>query len=138
MASSRHSGRVIVLKTLFAYEFRGGDPKEVLDYVAREFEGKVLDLSFACELLDGVLANLTECDALITKHAPDWPVDKIGFVDRAILEIGIHEILHSKDVPAVVALDEAIELAKTFGGENSAKFINGVLNAILKAQRKSA
>lgn len=130
MASSRHFGRVMVLKTMFAYEFNGGDPEALLEYIAREFEGKISDLSFAYELLNGVLANRNESRTLITKFAPAWPVEDLAPIDRVILEIGIHEITHSKDVPPVVAIDEAIELAKTYGNENSAKFINGVLNAV--------
>ncbi len=134
MSSSRHLSRAIVLQTLFAYEFRGGDPEAVLEYVAREFEGKISDLSFAYELLNGVLRHQKEIDDLIVKHAPQWPLEKIAGIDRAALELSIFEILHSKDVPAVVAIDEAIELAKTFGNENSQKFVNGVLNAVLQSR----
>lgn len=137
MASSRHLNRVIVLQTLFAYEFHGGDPEAILEYVAGEFEGKISDLSFAYELLNGTLANLKESRRLIEKYAPEWPIEKIAPIDRAILEIGVFEMLHSRDVPAVVAIDEAIELAKTFGNENSGKFINGVLNAILVEKKSS-
>lgn len=132
MASSRHLSRALVLETLFAYEFRGGDPEAILEYVAQEFEGKISDLSFAYELLNGVIAHLKEIREFIEKNAPQWPIDKIAPIDRAILEIAIFEMLHSKDVPAVVAMDEAIELAKSFSGENSQKFVNGVLNAIYK------
>lgn len=135
MPSSRHLGRVITLQALFAYEFHGGDPEAVLEYVSREFEGKISDLSFAYELLNGVLANQAEIKTLVEKYAPAWPYDKIAPVDRAILEIAIFEMLHSKDVPSVVAIDEAIELAKTFGNENSQKFVNGVLNAIFESSK---
>lgn len=137
MASSRHLGRVIVLQTLFAYEFHGGDPEAVLEYVSREFEGKISDLSFAYELLNGVLSKEDEIRKLITQYAPQWPIDKIAPVDRAALEIGIFEMLFSRDVPAIVAIDETIELAKSFGNENSKKFVNGVLNAILEAKKSS-
>lgn len=140
MPSSRHLSRVIVLQTLFAYEFHPGqagqeiDPEAVLEYVAREFEGKISDLGFSYELLNGVLKHQKTIDDLIVKHAPQWPLEKIAGIDRAVLELGIFEMVYSKDVPAVVAIDEAIELAKTFGNENSQKFINGVLNALLKSQ----
>lgn len=136
--SSRHALRAVVMQTLFAYEFHGGDPEAVLEYVAREFEGKISDLSFAYELLNGVLRHEKEIRDLIVKNAPQWPIDKIAFIDRAILELGIFEMLYSKDVPAVVAMDEAIELAKQYGNENSQKFINGVLNAIFKTTKQSA
>ena len=137
MSSSRHLGRVVVMQTLFAYEFHGGDPEMLLHYVSSEFEGKISDLSFAYELLNGVCARREAIRELITKNAPQWPIEKIAPVDRAILEIGIFEMRYSKDVPPVVAIDEAIELAKTFGNESSPKFVNGVLNAILTAQKKS-
>lgn len=137
MASSRHLSRVLVLQTLFAHETHGGDPEALLEYVAREFGGKISDLSFAYELLNGVTRNLEESRKLIEKYAPDWPIEKIAPLDRAILELAVFEMLHSKDVPQVVAIDEAIELAKTFGNENSKKFVNGVLNAILTAKRLS-
>ena len=132
MTTSRHASREIVMQTLFAYEFHGGDPEALLEYIATEFEGKISDLSFAYELLNGVLKYKKEIRALIEEYAPEWPFEKIAPSDRSILEIGIFEMLHSKDVPAVVAMDEAIELAKTFGDENCQKFINGVLNAIFK------
>jgi N utilization substance protein B len=137
MSSSRHLGRVITLQTLFAYEFHGGDPEGILEYIAREFEGKISDLSFAYELLNGVLHHEDFIRTLVTKHAPAWPYDKIAPVDRAVLEIAIFEMEYSKDVPKIVAIDEAIELAKTFGNENSPKFINGVLNAILESKRST-
>lgn len=136
------------MQTLFAYEFgntsspegttsspQARDPEALLEYVASEYEEKITDLAFAYELLNGVLRHLPESRALIEKYAPQWPIEKIAPIDRAILEIGIFELLHSHDVPPVVAMDEAIELAKTFGNENSQKFVNGVLNAIYTAHR---
>lgn len=139
MSSSRHLSRVIVLQTLFAYEFyvsassaQTRDPEMILEYISREFEGKISDLSFAYELLNGVLKHLDKIRSFIKKYAPEWPIEKIAGIDRAILEIGAYEILYSKDVPAVVAIDEAIELAKSFGNESSSKFVNGVLNTLLK------
>lgn len=137
MPSSRHLGRVITLQTLFAYEFHGGDPEAVLEYVGREFEGKISDLSFAYELLNGVIRHQDKIRAFVTKYAPAWPYEKIAPVDRAILEIAVFEMEYSKDVPKVVAIDEAIELAKTFGNENSPKFINGVLNAVLESTKST-
>lgn len=138
MGSSRHLGRVVVLQTLFAYEFNGGDPEGILEYISHDAVKESFDMSFAYELLNGVLHNLPETHRLISKHAPEWPVEKIAPIDRAILEIALYEMNQSKDVPAVVAIDEAIELAKTFGNENSPKFVNGVLNAVLQNIKKKA
>ena len=138
MASSRHLGRVLVLQTLFAYEEHGGDPEALLEYINREFEGKISDLSFAYELLNGVIHNLEAVRKIIVQFAPQWPIDKIATLDRAILEIAIFEMNYSKDVPPVVAIDEAIELAKSFGNEKSQKFVNGVLNTVLTHEKPAA
>lgn len=138
MPASRHMSRVIVLQTLFAYEFHGGDPEAVLEYVAREFGGESESqgsLAFAYELLNGVLKHEKEIRSLIGEFAPEWPIEKIAATDRAVLEIAIFEMLHSRDVPAVVAMDEAIELAKSFGNDSSPKFVNGVLNAIFESKK---
>lgn len=138
MASSRHLSRVIALQTLFAYEFHGGDPEAILEYVSRAFDNtddssrRSDSLAFAYELLNGVLKHLKQIRKLIEKYAPEWPIEKIAPIDRAILEIAIFEMKFCEDVPDIVAIDEAIELAKTFGSDNSQKFVNGVLNGILE------
>lgn len=147
MASSRHLSRVIALQTLFAYEFHGGDPEAILEYVGHAFDNtddssrRNDSLVFAYELLNGVLKHLKRIRKLIEKYAPEWPIEKIAPIDRAILEIAIFEMKFCEDVPDIVAIDEAIELAKTFGSDNSQKFVNGVLNGILEqeegAQRRS-
>lgn len=141
------------MQTLFAHEFhplhKGEvriDPEEILEYVAREFGDQgdrkfTIDastLAFAYALLNGVLAHQKEIHEIIEHHAPEWPVSKIAPLDRAILEIALFEMLYTADVPAVVAIDEAIELAKSFGSENSPKFVNGVLNAFLKSKGTNA
>lgn len=137
MPRSRHLSRVIVLQSLFAYEFNGGDLEKILEYVSKGFDREVEDVTFAHELLMGIDKHLKEIQKLIVQFAPEWPIDKIAPMDRAVLEIGIYELLHTKDVPPIVAIDEAIELAKTFGSENSQKFINGVLNAVLETTGSS-
>lgn len=86
-------------------------------------------IAFASGLVSGVLDNRTATDKLIQKYAPAWPLEQLAIVDRNILRLGIHELL-TEDVPAKVAINEAVELAKAFGGENSAKFINGVLGSV--------
>lgn len=99
-----------------------------------EFAPGVSDLSFMEELAQGVISKKPEIDLIITKAAPDWPLEKISVVDRNVLRIGLYELLFSdkSEVPAKVAINEAIELAKSFGGENSGKFVNGVLGSIYK------
>lgn len=132
MGQSRHLARVVVLQTLFALEEHGGDSEELLGHVCSEQPKESLDIAFARKLLNGVLAHRDELRGQIVHFAPQWPIDKIAPADRAALEIGLYEMIKCNDVPDVVAIDEAIELAKTFGNENSQKFVNGVLNAVLK------
>lgn len=136
MASYRHLARIAVMQTIFAVEFRGGDPSTVLGYSIAEFAPELQDRTFAENLLKEVLAKKQDIQNLLKEEAPEWPVDKIAPIDRAILEIGIYEILHEKDVPPVVAINEAVEIAKNFGDTNSAKFINGVLSTVMHKYRK--
>lgn len=139
MSSQRHLQRIALVQTLFESEFRenGKNPKEVLRYNLKEFGNKIKDSDFAASLLEGVFANLTEIRRVIAEKAPEWPVEKISPIDRAILEVGVFEIMFSKDVPPVVAIDEAIEIAKSYGGENSPKFVNGVLSSVMQSYKKT-
>jgi len=107
---------------------------EVLDRNVAEFAPNNSDTPFMGKLLDGILAKQTEIDLVIEKAAPEWPIDRISPVDRNILRLGLYELLFAdrKEVPAKVAINEAIELAKQFGGDNSSKFVNGVLGAVYK------
>ncbi len=110
------------------------ETKEVFFRNAEEFASEITDKSFMTVLLDTVSQKKNELDLIITKAAPDWPLDKISTVDRNILRIGLAELLFadSKEVPAKVAINEAIELAKNYGGEKSGKFVNGVLGSVYK------
>jgi transcription antitermination protein NusB len=135
--ANRHLSRSIVLQTLFEWDLNGIDRKDVPDILARnvaEFASNKADLGFIDKLLDGVLGKQPELDQVIEKAAPEWPIDRISPVDRNILRVGLYELLFSdrKEVPAKVAINEAIELAKQFGGENSSRFVNGVLGAVYK------
>lgn len=132
MASYRHLARTCVMQTLFAYEFRGGDAKKILDETLDEFAPKLTERDFAHRTLKGLLENKDGIIKIIAEYATQWPVDKIAKIDRAILEIGVYEIVFSKDIPPVVAINEAIEIAKHFGDESSPKFINGVLSSVMK------
>jgi len=111
-----------------------GNAKEIYDRNVEEFASDARDDRFMKDLLDGVLAKQKDIDLIIVKAAPDWPLDKISNVDRNILRIGLFELLFGdrEQVPAKVAINEAIELAKTFGGDSSGRFINGVLGAVYK------
>ncbi len=132
MASSRHTSRIAVVQALFAWEFRGGEAEAILTYVANQFYTKSANLEFAQNNLKGILKEREEIEKIITTNAPEWPFNKIAPVDRVILEQGVYEIVFSEDIPPVVAINEAIEVAKEFGNENSPKFINGVLSTVMK------
>src|SRR3989344_2390578 len=143
--ANRHLSRSIVLQTLFEWDFLPADKKSVgpnidkeikkiLDRNLKEFAPGLEDGNFVFSLIDEVLKKCVVIDEIIEKAAPDWPIDKISVVDRNILRIGLTELLFGdrSQVPPKVAINEAIELAKTFGGENSGKFVNGVLGAVYK------
>lgn len=135
--SNRHLARSIVLQTTFEWDFRNLSREDTLlslEKNSKEFgDGKGED-SFMETLLKGVVDKKSDLDNIIVKAAPDWPIEKISIIDRNILRIGLYELLFSdrKEVPAKVAINEAIELAKTYGGEKSGGFINGVLGTIYK------
>jgi N utilization substance protein B len=134
--ANRHLSRSIVLQTLFEWDFNNGDldTKESIKRNIEEFAPGLSDDAFIQELLDQVLKKQKVIDDIIIKAAPDWPLEKINPVDRNVLRVGLSELLFSdrKQVPPKVAINEAIELAKTFGGENSGRFVNGVLGAVYK------
>ena len=133
--SNRHLARSIAMQTMFEWDFRGQDNARlpaILEHNLGEFGEGLTEKEFAVNLINGVIANLKKIDKIITEYAPDWPVDQITVVDRNILRLGIYELAFTKDVPPKVAINEAIELAKGFGGPSSGKFVNGVLGAIYK------
>lgn len=123
------------MQTLYEWDFHGNRPIDVAETVERnlsEFAPGLDDKGFAKELVEGVLKHQEEIDGLITKYAPQWPLPQITTVDRNVLRIGCFELKFSESVPSKVAINEAIELAKSYGGESSGKFVNGVLGAIFR------
>lgn len=140
MSANRHLGRIIALQTLYEQEFRlsCGDEKldvqEILDRNIRRYRDTIEDKAFIGQLVEGVLQEQTKLDALLQPVAPDWPIDQIARMDRIILRMGVYELLHVEATPHKVAINEAVELAKAFGSENSSKFVNGVLGTIQRQQ----
>jgi N utilization substance protein B len=135
--ANRHIARSIVLQSLFEIDFRDDltpDLKEIVGRNTSEFANDIVDEAFIKSLLDGILSKKTELNLVIEKAAPDWPLDKISIIDRNILRLGLYELLFAdaKEVPAKVAINEAIELSKNYGGEKSSKFVNGVLGSVYK------
>jgi N utilization substance protein B len=139
MASNRHLGRIVALQTLYEFEFRkesedaSVDVKEILARNLARYEEAIDDTKFVETLVNGVLKEQVDIDGSIQPIAPDWPIDQIARVDRTILRIGLYELLHqAKVVPPKVAINEAVELAKAFGSDNSSKFVNGVLGTAFR------
>ncbi len=139
MASNRHLGRIVALQSLYEYEFRvqsGDTALKSKDIVARNlarYEEMIDDKKFISDLVDGVLKHQSELDEKIQPIAPDWPIEQIARIDRTILRMGLYELLYMQDiVPAKVVINEAVELAKAFGSDNSSKFINGVLGTAFR------
>ncbi len=138
MASNRHLGRIIALQTLYEQDFRreagdlSFDLDEVLERNILRYQKMVDDKLFIEELVRGVSGQEAELDKELQPIAPEWPIDQIARMDRVILRMGLYELLHNTDVPPKVVINEAVELAKAFGGENSSKFINGVLGTVMR------
>lgn len=133
--SNRHLARTIALQTLYQWDFHGCDNtrlEEWKEYTRQEFAPKFEDDGFISDLVKGVVEHVTELDALVTTFAPEWPLATMTVVDRNVLRLGAYELRYEDRVPSKVAINEAIELAKGFGGEASGRFVNGVLGAIYK------
>ncbi len=149
--SNRHLGRTVAMQTLYQMDFR--DPfylnyakfqdkkileeiKNLTDKNIHDFAPGINEKDFIKNIVNGVIKNIVEIDKQISKHAPEWPINQITNIDRNILRIGIYELVYDDSIPSKVAINEAIELAKTFGGESSGKFVNGVLGSVYKSIEK--
>jgi len=137
MASNRHLGRIIALQTLYEHEFRqdAGDNsyvlEDVLNHNIARYAETVDDHDFIRSLVNGVVEKQAVLDQQLQPVAPEWPIDQIARMDRIILRMGLYELEYLSDVPPKVVINEAVELAKAFGSDNSSKFINGVLGTLL-------
>jgi len=138
MASNRHLGRIIALQTLFEQDFRRSagdqtfDIEEVLARNIARYQATVDDKDFIIKLVHGVAKQEKKLDLELQPVAPEWPIDQIARMDRVVLRMGLYELKHGKEVPPKVVINEAVELSKAFGSENSSKFINGVLGTVLR------
>ncbi len=133
MASNRHLGRIIALQTLYEFEFRqaladaSADLDEILNRNLERYDETIEDKKFVTQIVHGVEKEKDRLDAIIQPIAPDWPLSQIARIDLATLRIALYELTSDNEVPPKVAINEAVELAKAFGSDNSSKFINGVL-----------
>lgn len=135
--ANRHLSRSIAMQTLYEWDFHiqdKGSLKQILEKNIKEFGPGLENSQFVNDLIKGVIKHLPQIDKIITKTAPEWPIKQISVVDRNVLRIGLYELLFSdhQEVPPKVAINESIELAKSFGGESSGKFINGVLGTVYR------
>lgn len=135
--ANRHLSRSIVMQSLFEWDFNNFDVTkidQIIDRNINEFAPGIEDTKFVRTLAEGVVKKQKQLDKIIEKAAPDWPIGQIALVDRNVLRLGLYELLfgNKKEVPAKVAINEAIELAKSFGGDSSGKFVNGVLGTVYK------
>lgn len=145
MASNRHLGRIVALQTLYEQDFRreaedsSFDLGLVLKRNITRYESTVDDVFFIEKLVKGVAEHEAELDQTLAPLAPEWPIEQIARMDRVILRIGLYELKYEAgEVPPKVVINEAVELAKAFGGDNSSKFVNGVLGTALKQQEEAA
>ncbi len=140
MSSNRHLARIIALQSLYEYEFRTHagveglttDIAEILERNLTVYQDTMQETDFVRDLVRGTMDNIATADKVIEPAAPEWPIDQIAKMDLTILRLAIYELMIKREVPPKVVINEAVELAKSFGGENSSKFINGVLGTIYR------
>jgi N utilization substance protein B len=144
MASNRHLGRIIALQTLYEQELRSEagdktfDVNKVLDRNIARYQDMLDDVEFIKQLVAGVVKQAPKLDKKLQPVAPEWPIEQIARMDRIILRMGLYELGNEDDVPPKVVINEAVELAKAFGGDNSSKFVNGVLGTLLREKEAAA
>ena len=133
---NRHLSRMIAMQTLYEWDFRAdSDVHEVEERNVGEYDNKC-ETEFVHQLVEGVVKEKEQLDKIVDESAPEWPVDQISLIDKTILRMAVYELLHSKDVPPKVTINEAVELSKEFGGESSSKFVNGVLGTVFTKHQK--
>ena len=129
---NRHLSRMVAMQTLYEWEFRDdADLEEIKGRNIEEYEGDV-DAEYVTNVVDKIVEKKDSLDQHIIECAPEWPLEQISLIDKTILRIAVYELLETNDVPAKVAINEAVELAKQFGNDNSSKFINGVLGTVFE------
>ncbi|PJA47313.1 transcription antitermination factor NusB [Candidatus Uhrbacteria bacterium CG_4_9_14_3_um_filter_36_7] len=133
--SNRHLARTIVMQSLYQWDFLSQPSSQIKDIISfnrNEFAPEFDDGGYIEQTLDGILTHQSEIDKIIIEFAPEWPLESMTMIDRNVLRVGVYELLYAEKIPSKVAINEAIELAKTFGGDASGRFINGILGAIYK------
>ena len=140
MASNRHLGRIVAMQTLYEYVFRMDcedsttDLTAILDRNINRYSETIDDKDFIVKLVSGVAKESKDLDSELQPLAPDWPLEQISRIDHIVMWIGLYELIHHDDVPPKVVINEAVELAKSFGSDSSSKFVNGVLGSAYRAR----
>ncbi|MBI3627926.1 MAG: transcription antitermination factor NusB [Candidatus Sungbacteria bacterium] len=135
--ANRHLSRSIAMQSIFEWDFRGKNPED-LDVITKrnieEFGPGLEETDFIWRLVNGVKDHLPQIDTIIERAAPEWPIEMIATIDRNLLRLGLYELLfgNREEVPPKVAINEAIELAKSFGSDSSFRFVNGVLGTVYR------
>jgi len=133
---NRHFARAVAMQSLYEWDFRGaGDPLAILKRNCHDLDTKV-DLDFSSRLIKLFTSHQDEIDGLITKAAPEWPFGQIALLDRNVLRVATAELLYDETVPPKVAINEAVELAKTYGSATSSRFVNGVIGTIYRQSKR--
>ncbi len=134
--ATRHLARTIVLQSLYEWDFYNheSDLPAIIERNIKEYGPGIDEPDFVWRIAKGVIEHLQEIDTIIRRVAPEWPLEQVAIIDRNVLRIGLSELLYAdrNEVPPKVAINEAIEIAKNYGGQNSPKFINGVLGTVYR------
>ncbi|HUD20846.1 MAG TPA: transcription antitermination factor NusB [Candidatus Saccharimonadales bacterium] len=135
MSVNRHLSRTVAMQSLYEWDFHREKEADIVKIAHRVAEPvkKDVDMEYVERVVKGTVQYADEIDKLVEKAAPEWPIDQISVIDKSILRLSAYELLHDQDIPPKVAINEAVEIAKTFGGLNSSRFINGVLGTIYRA-----
>ena len=134
---NRHLARTLAMQTLYEWDFQPDKSiHDMLEANLKSSDHADKDTEFVTQLIDGVVSHKDAIDELVAKAAPEWPLDQVSVIDKSILRLAIYELLFVEDIPAKVAINEAVELAKTFGGDNTSRFINGVLGTIYRQSER--
>lgn len=135
---NRHLSRIIMMQTLYEWDFKSKKIDDIDLISKRNIDNfkEDCDKDFILDNIKGIVKNVNEIDETISKSAPEWPLDQIAVIDKTILRIAVYELMYAKNIPPKVVINEAVELAKSYGSENSSKFINGVLGTLFKTDSR--
>lgn len=130
---NRHLSRIIIMQTLYEWDFKN-DKKNLDDILERNIKNFIedCDREYIEKTYNGIIKNIKKIDSTIEKSAPEWPLDQIAVIDKTILRLSVYELLYNCEIPPKVVINEAVELAKSYGSESSSKFVNGVLGTLFK------